>query len=153
MEEKDPVSHSESVNRATQWAMSLGADSLLSVPIDTPGVTVGELVAMSQLRDQFAVVVAPSADGTGTNALLLTPPEALPPRFGPDSLARHVREAGQRAVAHRLFSLPRLALDVDSPADLATFLAAAGRAPQGGTRTYEHLLRTGIAERCRARTP
>ena len=149
---------SEAVAAALPLCRARGATTVLTIPVDTPLLTGEDVDALIDFWQESALpppsaVIVPSADGTGTNALLLTPPEALPPRFGPDSLARHVREAGQRAVAHRLFSLPRLALDVDSPADLATFLAAAGRAPQGGTRTYEHLLRTGIAERCRARTP
>jgi len=122
MEERDPVSHSESVNRATPWAMSLGADSLLSVPIDTPGVTVDELVAMSHLRDQFAVVVAPSADSTGTNALLRTPPDAIAAHFGPDSRRRHLEEARSKGLSSEVFECPGLMADMDTPEDLEQFL-------------------------------
>ena len=122
MEESDPVSHSESVNRATEWAMSLGVTSLLSVPIDTPGVTAGELVVMSQLRHQFAVVVAHSADGTGTNALLRTPPDAIGAHFGPDSRRRHLEEARAKGLSSEVFECPGLMADVDTPEDLEQFL-------------------------------
>ncbi|MBI4463897.1 MAG: 2-phospho-L-lactate guanylyltransferase [Acidobacteria bacterium] len=122
LEETEPVSHSESVNRATQWALTLGATSLLSIPIDTPGVTVGEILALSELCQQFAVVVAPSADGSGTNALLRTPPDAIAAHFGPNSCRRHLEEARARALSSHVFRCPGLMADVDTPEDLEQFL-------------------------------
>jgi 2-phospho-L-lactate guanylyltransferase len=75
-----------------------------------------------------AVIVAASHDGEGTNALLLRPPEVIRPGFGPPSLQRHVR-AGLSAGARTLVRLElRLALDVDTPADLAVLQAAHPRA-------------------------
>ncbi|MBI4442909.1 MAG: 2-phospho-L-lactate guanylyltransferase [Acidobacteria bacterium] len=133
MEESAPVSHSESVNRATPWAMSLGVTSLLSVPIDTPGVTADELVAISHLRHQFAVVVAPSADGTGTNALLRTPPDAIGAHFGPDSRRRHLEEARAKGLSSEVFQCPGLMADVDTPEDLEQFLRLERRCR---TRTF-----------------
>ena len=39
------------------------------------------------------VTIVPDRHGTGTNALLLSPPDAIAPAFGPDSCARHVDRA------------------------------------------------------------
>lgn len=149
---------SEAVAGAVPLCQAQGATSLLTIPVDTPLLTGEDVDALIACWQEVALpppsaIMVPSSDGTGTNALLLTPPDALPPRFGPDSLARHVREAEQRNVAHRQLVLPRLGLDIDAPADLAAFLATAGRSPRQATATYQHLLRTGIAERCQARTP
>jgi 2-phospho-L-lactate guanylyltransferase len=71
-------------------------------------------------------VIVPDRHGTGTNALLLTPPDVIEPSFGPGSFARHRELAGTASVAE----LPSLLLDVDTPDDLATLLAGSADAPR-----------------------
>src|SRR5690242_6720395 len=93
LEEAEQSSNSSSVIAASRWAVSLGATSLLSVPIDTPGVTAQELGALLEVGRSHSVVIVPSADGTGTNALLRTPPQAIDPHFGPHSCGLHVEAA------------------------------------------------------------
>ena len=73
-----------------------------------------------------SAVLVPSWDGTGTNAMLLRPPAALSPRLGPDSLARHRAQAEGRGLAVAIEELPRLALDIDTPRDLAALMARGG---------------------------
>ena len=121
--EQDQISHSESVCRATAWAMELGATSLLAVPIDTPAVTAIEILALLQEGRRSQVVIVPSADGSGTNALLRTPADAIPPRFGPDSCRLHAREAEARGLTYRVLPLPGLSHDLDAPEDLDGFLS------------------------------
>lgn len=88
-----------------------------------------------------SAVLVPSWDGTGTNAMLLQPPAALSPRLGPDSLARHRAQAKGRGVTVALEQLPRLALDIDTPRDLAALMAG------GGTgATLEACARLAMAE-------
>jgi 2-phospho-L-lactate/phosphoenolpyruvate guanylyltransferase len=65
------------------------------------------------------VVVVPDRHGTGTNALLLTPPDAIAPAFGPDSCARHIGLAQAAGAAVRVERLPSLLLDIDTGEDLA----------------------------------
>ncbi len=69
------------------------------------------------------VVIVPDRHGTGTNALVLSPPDAIAPSFGPGSFARHVAAAEQAGVPHSVEDVPGLALDVDTPADLAELIA------------------------------
>lgn len=123
LEETEPHSHSESVQRATRWAVSLGVTSLLSVPIDTPAVTAQEISALAGLAQDVAVVVAPSADGSGTNALLRTPPNAIQPHFGPGSCRLHLQEAEAKGLSRSIVSLPGFAADIDTPEDAENFLA------------------------------
>ena len=61
------------------------------------------------------VVVVPDRHGTGTNALLLEPPDAIRPAFGPGSRERHLGLAAGAVVDE----VPGLLLDVDTPEDLA----------------------------------
>jgi 2-phospho-L-lactate guanylyltransferase len=121
--ETAPRSHSGSVSEATRWAMSLGATSLVSVPIDTPAVTKEELSALADLGRQYSVVIVPSADGTGTNALLRTPPDAIAPRFGPDSCRLHAEQSRAEGLRCIVAPVAGLAADVDTPDDTERFLA------------------------------
>lgn len=121
LEEKKQISHADSVKQATEWAISLGATSLLSVPIDTPAITAGDVNALTRLADCFPVVVVPSADGTGTNALLRTPPNVIAPHFGPGSCPAHVAEAHERRLSVLVYGVSGFAADIDTPEDLQRF--------------------------------
>ena len=66
--------------------------------------------------------------GSGTNALLLTPPDAIEPGFGPGSFERHRRRASAAGASWHVESPAGLALDVDTAEDLAALrVALAGR--------------------------
>ncbi len=67
----------------------------------------------------YEVVVIPDRHGTGTNGLLLSPPDAIAPSFGPDSCDRHLEIARAAGVACRIESPGSLLLDIDTGADLA----------------------------------
>jgi 2-phospho-L-lactate guanylyltransferase len=64
------------------------------------------------------ITLVPSRDGDGTNGLLLSPPGAFAPSFGPGSFARHLVQAAERGIACRTVRLPGLGLDIDEPHDL-----------------------------------
>lgn len=116
-------------------ALVLTADLPLARPEDIAAILAAGQAGPSSL-------LVPSADGTGTNAMLLRPPAALAPRLGPDSYARHVAQAGRRGLATARLELPRLALDIDTPADLTALVAT------GGTgATLEVCARLRITER------
>jgi 2-phospho-L-lactate/phosphoenolpyruvate guanylyltransferase len=102
-------------------ALAEGYDRVLLVPGDTPLVQPGDLAGL--VAGTAGLVIVPDRHGTGTNALLLTPPDAIEPSFGEGSLARHVAAAEQAGVPYRVEEIPTLALDVDTPDDLAALAA------------------------------
>lgn len=119
-----------------QRALEDGFERALCIPGDCPALDPGELerllsVAPSGERE---VVIVPDRHGTGTNGLLLTPPDAIAPSFGPDSRARHEQLARAAAASCRLEHLPSLLLDVDTAEDLAALrerlAAERGKAPR-----------------------
>jgi 2-phospho-L-lactate guanylyltransferase len=65
-----------------------------------------------------SALIVPDRHGTGTNALLLTPPDALAPSFGPGSRDRHLGQALDSHVNGEVVAVPTLALDVDTTDDL-----------------------------------
>jgi 2-phospho-L-lactate guanylyltransferase len=72
----------------------------------------------------------PDRHGTGTNALLLTPPGVVEPAFGPGSFERHTALAHAAGATIEVAELPSLTLDIDTPEDLATLLAGSAHAPR-----------------------
>ncbi|MBM3635153.1 MAG: 2-phospho-L-lactate guanylyltransferase [Actinobacteria bacterium] len=120
---------------------AIDAHSALVLVSDLPLITaadVDHLIAAAP--DGDAAVLARSESGTGTNAMLLTPPDALVPQLGPDSLIHHCAQAAALGVPVEVVHHPGIALDVDTPEDLAELVR---REPGGATgRALERL---GIA--------
>jgi 2-phospho-L-lactate guanylyltransferase len=105
-------------------ACRANAGRALLVPGDCPLLEPAEVDALIATDPAPAAVIVPDRHGTGTNALLLTPPDSLEPSFGPDSAARHKANAERDGVAAELVEVPSLALDIDTPEDLALLHSA-----------------------------
>jgi 2-phospho-L-lactate/phosphoenolpyruvate guanylyltransferase len=99
----------------------LGAHTAIVLPGDVPRITVADLATLvgAAADASRAVVVGASRDGLGTNALLLRPVDVIAPAFGPPSVDRHLRAGQQAGALTRVQRDLSLALDVDTPADLA----------------------------------
>jgi 2-phospho-L-lactate/phosphoenolpyruvate guanylyltransferase len=112
--------HNAAATRGIEWALAAGAERALLVPGDCPALDPAELDGLlARGPVPPSVLIVPDRHGTGTNALLLTPPDALRPSFGPGSAQRHVALARAAGVDHEVVDVPSLALDIDTPADLA----------------------------------
>jgi 2-phospho-L-lactate/phosphoenolpyruvate guanylyltransferase len=99
-----------------------GIQRVLCIPGDCPALDHAELDALLRAQPTAPpaeVVIVPDRHGTGTNGLLLTPPDAISPSFGPGSCKRHRELAGAAGVACRVQRLPSLLLDIDTGDDLA----------------------------------
>jgi 2-phospho-L-lactate/phosphoenolpyruvate guanylyltransferase len=117
---EDELRDGQSAAAATgiRWAVASDFERVLLVPGDTPLLSSPELDELLANAPE-EVVIVPDRHGTGTNGLLLRPPAAIEPSFGPDSLQRHVAAAEAAGVAHRVEPLPSLVYDVDTSEDLA----------------------------------
>jgi 2-phospho-L-lactate guanylyltransferase len=104
------------INRAVAESF----DRALLVPGDTPALDANELgELLDEPADGPRIVVVPDRHGTGTNALLLTPPDAIMPTFGPGSFRRHRERASAAELECAVRRPPSLLLDIDTPGDLA----------------------------------
>ena len=121
-EENQQVSHSVSADAACLRAMELGASTVLLVPIDVPTVTPTDFTQLAAAA-RPGLVVVPSADGTGTNALVRTPPDCIESRFGPGSFRAHLDQARSKGVPADVLRVPGLMFDIDTPEDVAELLA------------------------------
>ncbi len=111
-----------------------GYSAALTIPGDVPAVTAEELRAVCEFRPELEVLIVPDRDRRGTNGLRLTPPHAIPLRFGEDSMSLHRSEAQRAGRSVAVLEVPGLACDLDRPEDLSAFL---GLAPASATH---HLL-------------
>lgn len=115
---------SEAIERASRICAARGIGATLILPGDIPLLQAREVEAVLAAAPPQGAVLVPSYDGRGTNAVLRRPAELFPLTFGGDSFERHlarVRRTGTPCVVRRL---PGIALDVDTPEDLAFLLAA-----------------------------
>ena len=118
-QEPEQLSHSRSADDAARRAAQLGAATVVLLPIDLPLVTAAEIEGLLAAAPRPGVLIVPSADGTGTNAVVRTPPDAIASRFGPGSFAAHLAEARARGVPVVVARPPGVVFDVDTPEDLA----------------------------------
>lgn len=125
-----------------RYALDQGYDRVLLVPGDTPLLKPPELeeLLVRCERDGIGVAIVPDRHGTGTNGLLIAPPGTFDPSFGPGSLERHLSQARERELVHRLEALPSLEHDVDTPGDLAALWAVIDGSRRGAQRTRGALM-------------
>jgi 2-phospho-L-lactate guanylyltransferase len=117
-------------------ALPAGTERALLVPGDCPALAPAEVAGLlAGAAGKPGVVIVPDRHGSGTNALLLTPPRAIGPSFGPGSFARHAALARAAGVPVAVAELPSLGLDVDTPEDLDALRAALAARSGGAART------------------
>ena len=133
-------------------AIEQGAGRVLLVPGDCPALDPAELGALLERPVADAsVMIVPDRHGTGTNALVLTPPDIIEPAFGPDSRARHEQLAQAAGVPCEVEHVETLAIDVDTADDLEALRQALAHRRGGAAHTRGMLSR--LAERRRGGTP
>ncbi len=117
--EDDERGHNTAAARGIEALIDDGIERALLVPGDCPLLAPADIHALltHEVPERSALIV-PDRHGTGTNALLLTPPDVLAPSFGPDSRQRHLADAHAHEIAAEIIELDSLALDIDTPDDL-----------------------------------
>ena len=147
LREERQISESHSVDAASRICEDRGVKALLRVPLDVPLVQACDIDDLLAVEcEEPALVIVPSRDGTGTNAILRMPPALFPSHFGMGSFAKHVGEAeriGARVIFRRNV---RLEIDVDDEADLRLLL----KNDLSGTETGRWLRESGVEARFRS---
>ena len=104
-----------------RWAMEGGGSSLLVLPADLPLLDTEDVRAvLDEMGEEGSIVISPDVSRSGTNALLLCPPDVLPFAFGPGSYEAHLRAARERGLYVRICERPHLAFDLDTTEGLAS---------------------------------
>jgi 2-phospho-L-lactate guanylyltransferase len=144
VDDPEDAGHSAAALRGVEAAIERGATRVLLVPGDCPALDPVELDdLLDDAEDGPSVIVVPDRHGEGTNALVLTPPDAIRPAFGPGSRERHERLAAEAGASCGAVDVPTLGLDVDTVDDLAALRAALQDVRGGASHTRGLLARFG----------
>lgn len=134
--------HVAAARLGIQAARVRHAARVVLVPGDCPALDPVELDRLLARPAQGpAVVVVPDRHATGTNALILTPPDAMDPAFGDGSRERHERLGTQAGARVTVVEVPSLGLDVDTSEDLDALREALASHTGGAAHTRGLLAR------------
>ena len=147
LEEPVDRGHPEAATLGIVRAKALGAECVALLPGDCPLLDADELDAALERMHPGRVSVVPDRHGTGTNALLMAPADAIGPAFGPGSCARHSDRAGRAGHEVAVEPLDSLALDVDTPDDLHALAAVLEADPDRARMTAAALRQLGEVAR------
>jgi 2-phospho-L-lactate/phosphoenolpyruvate guanylyltransferase len=134
--------HTAAVAAAAHELAAEGAGGMMQIPGDIPLATADEfshVLAMHRASPAFTIV--PSHDDFGSNAVIVSPPSAVPLTFGDDSFFPHLRTAKLHGIEPTVVRLPGIGRDIDSPEDLAVFASM-----NSATRTQAFLDRHGFVD-------
>jgi 2-phospho-L-lactate/phosphoenolpyruvate guanylyltransferase len=146
LDDFEEAGHCETATIGVEYAIEHDFDRVLLVPGDAPLLDPGEVDTLLReaAADVVGLVVVPDRHGAGTNALLIHPPAAIVPAFGPGSRERHERLAAAAGISCRVAELSSLAIDIDTPEDLDALTArlaesrATANSTRGALRQFEH---------------
>ena len=134
--------HTGSVTAGLGLLAREGRAGMIALPADIPAATAAEIDAV--LAAHLAApsfTISPAHDELGSNAVVCSPPDRVPLRFGDNSYFPHLEAARRQAITPTIVRQPGIAMDIDHPADIAAFL----RLPQSaGTRTRAFLEEEGV---------
>jgi len=150
LREDSQVSESASVDWASRICAENGVTGLLRLPLDLPLVQAADIDSLLAIHSPApSVVIVPSRDATGTNALLRRPPSLFTSHFGEGSFRKHLAEAENLGASVTIQRNPRLEMDVDDEADLRALL----NFDLSGTETGCWLQANNFAKRLARLTP
>jgi 2-phospho-L-lactate/phosphoenolpyruvate guanylyltransferase len=141
LREDRQISESHAVDFASRACEERGVTGLLRVPLDVPLTQASDIDELLTIEcGDLGLVIVPSRDGTGTNAIFRTPPALFPSHFGERSFAKHLAEAAHAGAEVVIRRNPRLEMDVDDESDLRALLDV----DLSGTATGHWLHETGL---------
>jgi 2-phospho-L-lactate guanylyltransferase len=114
--------HTGAVTAAARHLIARGHDTMLTLPGDLPLVAAAEIEELIAAHGPApAFTITPAHDDLGSNAILMSPPDAVRLRFGEDSFFPHLAAARASGIEPCVVRLPGIAFDIDNPQDLHHF--------------------------------
>jgi len=117
-----------------------GIKHMLMLPGDVPLVTVEEIQTVLEVHGNApTMTIVPARDEQGSNCIALSPPTAVPLRFGPNSYFPHLEKARKMGLTLNTPKLAGIGLDIDTRDDLQELCQQPHR-----TRAQEYLQKQKI---------
>lgn len=131
--------HSVAAKAGIARAEADGASCVVLLPGDCPLLAPRDVDRLLTGVPSSYTAIVPDRHGTGTNALVLSPPDAIEPAFGEGSRERHVAAARAAGIPFEVEEVPSLALDLDTPADVVALSRELEARPGRARRTAKAL--------------
>jgi 2-phospho-L-lactate/phosphoenolpyruvate guanylyltransferase len=119
VQEETPSNLNQALSLGTRVAVYSGAQRVLVLPADLPLLSTREVEEfVSKQNDPPHLVIAPDRRRDGTNAMLVSPANAMEYQFGPGSYQRHMDQAVSKGIKVDVYLSRVMELDLDLPEDL-----------------------------------
>jgi 2-phospho-L-lactate/phosphoenolpyruvate guanylyltransferase len=135
----EDAGHVQAAQAGIARAEAEGAERVALLAGDCPLLDPRELDRLLTGVPGSYVGIVPDRHGSGTNALLLSPPDAIVPAFGEGSRDRHVEAARRAGIPFGIEELPSIELDLDTPADVIALTRELAKQPKRARRTAKAL--------------
>lgn len=113
---------SESIEYASKWAKKESFSAICIIPADLIELNYNDFKKLLTYPiKNNSLVICPAKD-LGTNALMVSPVNAIKFSYGPKSFLKHLKEAKKRNINSNVLSLSSLQLDLDTSKDLYDIL-------------------------------
>jgi 2-phospho-L-lactate guanylyltransferase len=130
--------HTGAVVAGARHLIAQGRRTMLTIPSDLPLIAASEIEGLIAAHGRApAFTIAPAHDDLGSNAILMSPPDAVPLRFGENSFFPHLAAARAAGIEPCVVRVPGIAFDIDNPQDLDHF-ARLGSKTRAGTLISHH---------------
>jgi 2-phospho-L-lactate guanylyltransferase len=115
--------HTGAVNAAAR-RLAATSSTMLTLPGDIPLVSVVDISGVLAAHlPAPAFTIVPAWDERGSNAVICSPADVVPLRFGPDSYFPHLAAARAVGLTPTVVRNGAIALDIDEPSDLQSFMS------------------------------
>ncbi len=134
---------SRAVTQAAQYLAARGVERMLMLPGDVPLATAAEIEQLTRVHGPTRkMTIVSDREGFGTNALVVSPPDLMGFHFGRESFQAHCAAAREAGADVEVLTLPGIAFDIDTPADLTDLMTYDTEA-----ETLAYLCDRGVAAR------
>lgn len=115
---EEHAGHNPALTAAASRLRATGTAALLTISADLPFLQPQHIQDMIEQSRTHNIVLAASQDSSGTNAILVWPPLAVPYVFGINSLQRYQQEARHQRLSTAIYRSPGTSLDIDTIDDI-----------------------------------
>jgi 2-phospho-L-lactate guanylyltransferase len=137
--ENKPRGINQAIIEATEYSISMNTEATLIIPADLPLIKPLDInTIILRGKKEPSVILSSSITG-GTNILYRHPPKIIEPKFGKNSFQVHLEESRKVNIEPKIYSSPRVSLDLDEIEDLKKFIQYGNN-----TETFKVLQKTEL---------